>query len=288
MAQQRDLLKYGSRLAGRRIRLLFIKLLLHHQPPHSPLEVDLVEEPLDTAVFDALSYRVDNEPRDWTRGLAVSDTRDYYFALAGIVKGLPLGIVDYSRTWREAACQVGLMTLMETGPPESRLTYDARLKVDDNITSEDSFDEFWRILVCNRDDKLELEQSAPESMGMSFGYYHLNLKLTLGKGWERDADLFKLHWAVLSCLDDQFQTSFNKTHGQLFLISEGNRMGWAPTTASPGDSIGIFQGSRIPFAARDAGGGGGWLYGGGCYIHGCMDGELWDAEEALWKLEMFV
>lgn len=47
-----------------------------------------------------------------TRGMRATDVRDRYFALAGIVKGLPSHFIDYSRTFQEVACQVGLMTLL--------------------------------------------------------------------------------------------------------------------------------------------------------------------------------
>ncbi|RSL40293.1 hypothetical protein CEP51_016715 [Fusarium floridanum] len=169
-----------------------------------------------------------------------------------------------------------------------RFLSDLSLNSDDDIISGGSFDAFWRTVIYNwATDDPNQEQRPPKWMGMSFGYYYLSLKLDLNRGWERVPCLFMLHQRVLSNLMAPFAKAFERTLGRLFFVSEGGRMGWAPLTASPGDSIGISLGTRIPFAARRASAEG-WRYGGGCYVHGCMNGEFWDAKQSGWKFEMFV
>ena len=66
-------------------------------------------------------------------------------------------------------------------------------------------------------------------------------------------------------------------------MTERGRIGWAPCTAGPGDAVAIFQASRIPFIAKSVCDGDGWEYAGGCYVHGCMDGELWQTDGVEWK-----
>ncbi|KAK3936849.1 heterokaryon incompatibility protein-domain-containing protein [Diplogelasinospora grovesii] len=56
MACNEDSFQYNSTLHGRQIRLLFVEPHDYHGPDSSLLRVKLVEENLDTAVFDALSY----------------------------------------------------------------------------------------------------------------------------------------------------------------------------------------------------------------------------------------
>jgi len=56
MAYNEDSFRYNSPLHSRQIRLLFIEPHDYHGPDSSLLRVKLVEENLDTAVFDALSY----------------------------------------------------------------------------------------------------------------------------------------------------------------------------------------------------------------------------------------
>jgi hypothetical protein len=56
MASAEESFRYASPLYGRRIRLLFIEPHDSDGPDSAPLRVTLVEESLDTAVFDALSY----------------------------------------------------------------------------------------------------------------------------------------------------------------------------------------------------------------------------------------
>ena len=52
-------------------------------------------------------------------GMGATDSRDRYFALAGVSSGLDLAFINYEKTFREVACLVGKMTLL--GFPEYNL-----------------------------------------------------------------------------------------------------------------------------------------------------------------------
>ena len=54
-------------------------------------------------------------------------------------------------------------------------------------------------------------------------------------------------------------------------------IGLVPATAQPGDSVVLFQGGNVPYLIRSHENG--FLLVGECYIHGAMQGELWDSSK---------
>lgn len=145
-------------------------------------------------------------------------------------------------------------------------------------------------MVYNRTAGSFIEEVVPDStMGNSFGYWYMFWKLYMTRGWEQDRHLFFSQLRLLSELQDPFFSSFDKAYGyRSFFVTEGGRIGWAPPAARPGDVIAMFQGNSIPFVARSLGDSGPWEYVGGCYVHGCMDGEIWQLDRAGWEFMTFV
>lgn len=172
----------------------------------------------------------------------------------------------------------------------ARLLGDPSLSVGDDVMSGDKFKVFWRAMVYNRTGDSLVEEVVPDSIiGNSFGYWYMFWKLYLTRRWEKDRYLFFSQLELLQELKDPFISVFDQTYGyRPFFVTEGGRIGWAPPAARPGDTIAMFQGNRIPFVARSVGDSGPWEYVGGCYIHGCMDGEIWQLDRAEWGFMTFV
>jgi hypothetical protein len=168
---------------------------------------------------------------------------------------------------------------------KARLLSDLALTSRDDITSGRTFEAFWRTLVYNRDNRGDLRDERPSKsmVGCAFAYWYMLNKLYLTRKWENeDPANFSLHCHVLQKLAAPFSLLLDMCYGnsRSFLLTESGRIGWAPHTASPGDAIGMFHGNKIPFAAKAVPGGGDkiWEYAGGCYVHGCMDGEIWRSD----------
>jgi len=160
----------------------------------------------------------------------------------------------------------------------------------DDVTSGDLFEAFWRTLIYNRTGDDLREKSRPESViGCSFAYWYMLSKLYFTRKWEKNPYLFDLHLRVLQKLMVPFGRIFDLTYGsRSFFVTESGRIGWAPRTADPGDVVAMFLGNRIPFVAKSVCGGDDWEYAGGCYVHGCMDGETWRIDGVEWKFMRFV
>lgn len=156
--------------------------------------------------------------------------------------------------------------------------------------SGDLFETFWRTLIYNRTGDDLREESRPKSIvGYSFVCWYMLSKLYLTRKWEQDPDVFYLYSCVLGKLMILFGHIFNLTYGsQSFFVAESGRIGWALHAAGPRDAVAMFQGSRIPFVAKSIGGSDIWEYAGGCYFHGCMDGEIWQLDGVEWKFMRFV
>lgn len=158
-----------------------------------------------------------------------------------------------------------------------------------DITSGKTYDAFWRTLLYNRAGFESEHEVKPDSnIGISFGYWYLMLKVISMARWNQDTGLYVLYSLALRPLAHPFKSIFDQIHSsRCFFVSDKGRIGWAPTSARCGDSLAIFQGSRIPFATRllseDT-----WEYIGGCYVHGCMDGEIWNEAATDWKYLSFV
>lgn len=167
---------------------------------------------------------------------------------------------------------------------------DPSLSVGDDVMSGDMFETFWRAMVYNRTGDSFAEEVVPDStIGTSFGYWYMFWKLYQTRRWEHDPDLFFSQLELLQGLKDPFVSVFDQAYGsRSFFVTEGGRIGWAPPTARPGDVIAMFQGNRIPFAARSVEDSDSWEYFGGCYVHGCMDGEIWQLGTAVWEFMTFV
>ncbi|OAL54636.1 HET-domain-containing protein [Pyrenochaeta sp. DS3sAY3a] len=165
---------------------------------------------------------------------------------------------------------------------------DPKLAHQDEIISSDSFEHFWRTLIYNRVEDPREEHEPQHWVGISFGYWYMTSKLYLTRRWEENPDLFLLHLKILNQLMKPFAIEFaSKYGGRSFFVSESGRMGWAPISTSPGDTVAIFKGNRIPFIAKSVGNNL-WEYAGGCYVHGLMDGEPHNGEDLEWKFLRFV
>lgn len=152
------------------------------------------------------------------------------------------------------------------------------------------FEAFWRTMIYNRAGNSFVEEVVPDVVvGYAFAYWYMSWKLYLTRKWEQDPGLFYSQMGVLQELQGPFGDIFALTYGhRSFFVTESGRIGWAPPAAEPGDVIAMFQGNRIPFAARPVGNSGAWEYIGGCYVHGCMDGEIWQLGRADWEFMRFV
>lgn len=160
----------------------------------------------------------------------------------------------------------------------------------DDVMSGNKFEIFWRAMVYNRTGDSFVDEVVPDSIiGNSFGYWYMFWKLYLTRRWEKDPSLFFSQLELLQELKDPFISVFDQAVGsRSFFVTEGGRIGWVPPAARPGDAIAVFQGNRIPFVARSLGDSGPWEYVGGCYVHGCMDGEIWQLDKADWEFMTFV
>lgn len=158
---------------------------------------------------------------------------------------------------------------------KAQLFTDPRLTAKDEIRSGKLFEAFWRTLVYNRAGTDPRDEQPPRIwFVLSFMCWYMMAKLFLTRGWEKDFDSFKAHYEILNKVSFPFARAFERMYAtRLLFISESGRMEWAPPDTCPGDSIAAFWGNRIPFVAQCVDGDV-WEYGGGCYVHGCMDGEL--------------
>ncbi|KAM5358475.1 hypothetical protein ACJZ2D_015262 [Fusarium nematophilum] len=157
-----------------------------------------------------------------------------------------------------------------------------------SVISGSTFDAFWRTLLYNRSQYSSEEEMKPESsVGVSFGYWYLMLKLICATYSEQDGGSHLLNALALHSLARPFMRNFNQIHSvRRFFVSEGGKIGWAPSHARVGDSLTVFEGCRIPFAIRvvenEV-----WRFVGGCYVHECMDGEIWKAAWSDWDYLRF-
>lgn len=172
----------------------------------------------------------------------------------------------------------------------ARLLSDPSLSLGDDVMSGDMFDAFWRTMIYNRTGDNFTEEVVPDStVGYSFGYWYMYWKLHLTRRWEHNIELFYSQREVLQGLMTPFTSVFDEVYGcRSFMVTDSGRLGWAPPAAEPGDVIAMFQGNRIPFVARSVGNSDAWEYFGGCYVHGCMDGEIWQLDRVDWEFMRFV
>lgn len=167
---------------------------------------------------------------------------------------------------------------------EIRLLSDSTLRPNSSITDGSSFDAFWRTLVYNRGTNNETSpnDTAATWLGNSFGYWYLLIKLRIQMQRGPDHHHMRAAEYILQELATPFEDWYESLcHERHFFVSEQGRIGWVPLRTIAGDQICTILGMRIPVVLRKVENG--WELIGGCYVHGVMDGELWDFEDLEWE-----
>jgi hypothetical protein len=115
-----DVILWSAMLIGRRRNLYNIFDITMGSPRTSALMARniatsyfLFKKRGPVSIYDTLSRQC---------GMGATDSRDRFFALAGVSSGLDKAFVNYEKTFREVACLVGKMTLL--GFPIYKLTAD--------------------------------------------------------------------------------------------------------------------------------------------------------------------
>ncbi|KAI1397273.1 hypothetical protein F4819DRAFT_90838 [Hypoxylon fuscum] len=163
---------------------------------------------------------------------------------------------------------------------EIRTLADPSLQIGDDIMggSSASFDAFWRTLVYNREPWFIHESPNKKPgpwLGISFGYWYLSKKLMMKRLWCQDILQNEIFEFLLKPLADPFEHAENRVRdARCFFVSEKRTFGWVPHRTEIGDTIYVFQGMRIPVILRPQGAQ--WEIIGACYVHGLIDGEIWD------------
>jgi hypothetical protein len=173
---------------------------------------------------------------------------------------------------------------------EIRLLANPSLDSKGSIMDGPSFDAFWRTLVYNRGP--HFDYSAPnrrvdDSLAVSFGYWYLWKRLQMARRWKDDPLTWAFHSEILKKLAEPFQEAEDRVqHARSFFVSRLGRIGWVPFRTRVGDQVCVLQGMRIPLILRSRGDR--WEVIGACYVHGLMDGELWDLSDLQWAFMNFV
>ena len=175
---------------------------------------------------------------------------------------------------------------------EIRLLADPTLKARDNIMAEPTFDAFWRTLLYNREPSFNYNspnQQPEDWLGTSFGYWYLLKKLYMAKRWHDNLALCR--WLSHCRILQKLAAPFDEAEGRVrearkFFVSENGRIGWVPFRTRVGDQVCVFQGMRIPVILRSWNDR--WEFIGACYVHGLMDGEVWDLDDLQWDFLSFV
>ncbi|MCJ1394443.1 Non-essential glycogen phosphorylase [Xylographa bjoerkii] len=175
---------------------------------------------------------------------------------------------------------------------EIRLLADPTLNTRGDIMAglSKSFDAFWRTLVYNREPHFNYDSpnQRPEAwLGVSFGYWYLSKKLQMAKRWRDKPANWAFHRRVLEKLAAPFEEAEGRVrYARNFFVSQEGRIGWVPFRTQAGDHVCVFYGMRIPVILRlqsDR-----WEFIGACYVHGLMDGEVWDLNGLQWDFMSFV
>lgn len=176
---------------------------------------------------------------------------------------------------------------------EIRALADPTLRAPDSIMagSDSSFDAFWRTLVYNRGPKFNYEspnQKPDISLGISFGYWYLLKKLNIKGLWQPNSFFQNVsNYRLLSTLSRPFDMAEGRVaNARRFFVSGTGRFGWVPLRTEASDRVCVLQGMRIPVILRPRGDQ--WEFIGACYVHGLMDGEIWDLDNLKWKFMSFV
>jgi hypothetical protein len=173
---------------------------------------------------------------------------------------------------------------------EIRLLADPALDSKGSIMDGSSFDAFWRTLIYNRGPRFDYSspnQRADDSLAISFGYWYLWKKFQMARPWKYDLLAWALHDRLLKKLAEPFEEAEDRVqYARDFFVSRLGRIGWVPFRTQVGDQVCALQGMRIPLILRARGGR--WEVIGACYVHGLMDGELWDLGGLRWVFMNFV
>ncbi|KAH8587764.1 heterokaryon incompatibility protein-domain-containing protein [Bisporella sp. PMI_857] len=175
---------------------------------------------------------------------------------------------------------------------EIRSLADPTLQATDSIMSgsQESFDAFWRTLVYNREPQFNYQspnQKPADWLGISFGYWYLWKKLMMKRLWQQKFLQEAIFSEALRKLAGPFDKAESRVrHGRHFFVSENGRFGWVPLRTKVGDRVCVFRGMRIPVIMRPRGDR--WEFIGACYVHGWMDGEIWDLDGLQWRFMSFV
>ncbi|CZR57833.1 uncharacterized protein PAC_07722 [Phialocephala subalpina] len=175
---------------------------------------------------------------------------------------------------------------------EIRTLTDPTLRAPNSIMSgsQESFDAFWRTLIYNRGPQFNPQspnQKPLSWLGISFGYWYMWKKLMMKRLWKQNI----LQDAIFSQILGTLAGAFDKAEGRVrdarrFFVSENGRFGWVPLRTEVGDRLCVFRGMRMPAIMRPRGDR--WEFIGVCYVHGSMDGEIWDLDGLQWRFMSFV
>ena len=112
-----------------------------------------------------------------------------------------------------------------------------------------------------------------------FHLYYVSWVTTLS----RRSIIDKVEGVDRSAVTVYADTVFSATSGRRFCITKEGYMGLVPTSTKIGDSIVLLSGGLTPYVVRRRRNGT-WDFLGECYIHGLMNGEVWDDEARLEEL----
>lgn len=167
---------------------------------------------------------------------------------------------------------------------------DPSLDAQGSIMDGQSFCTFWRTLVYNRGQRFDygsLNKKASNHLGVAFGYWYLWKKFQMAKPWRSDVLAWISGDGILKKLAEPFEEAEGRVqYARNFFVSRYGRIGWVPFRTRVGDRICVFRGVRMPFVLRpqrDR-----WEIIGACYVHGLMDGEVWDLTGIEWEFMRFV
>jgi hypothetical protein len=173
---------------------------------------------------------------------------------------------------------------------EIRLLADPSLDRRGSIMDGLSFEAFWRTLVYNRGPRFDYNspnRQADDNLAVGFGYWYLWKKFAMTRGWQNDPLAWLSATRVLEKLASPFEEAEGRVRGsRSFFVSRLGRIGWVPFRTRAGDQICVFQGMRIPLVVRPHGYR--WEIIGACYVHGLMDGEIWNLSGLQWDFMSFV
>jgi hypothetical protein len=173
---------------------------------------------------------------------------------------------------------------------EIRLLADPTLSARGSIMDGSSFDAFWRTLVYNCEPRFNYNspnQRPKAWLAISFGYWYLLKKLYMTKRWQDNPVNRALHFSILEMLAAPFEEAEGRVRdARNFFVSQQGRIGWVPFRTQAGDRVCVFHGMRIPVILRSQGDR--WEFIGACYVHGLMDGEVWDLDGLQWDFISFV